>query len=226
MSEQLLLDLGPSPPPTFANFLPGCNAQAVAALQKIQTDQKSKGLAPTPFITLWGPQGTGKTHLLKALGGVALSATADPELFESAANAMLVTADDVQAYSEWQQQQLFNLYNRARQNANPVIVASVNQAVAQLSLREDLRSRLLWGLTFGLSPLSDEEVIDAVAQHVHARGLTLSPEVVLYVLHRFTRDMGTLMRVIESIDLYAMQNKRNITVPLVREMISARSRLI
>ena len=226
MSEQLLLDLGPPPTPTFANFLPGCNAQAVAALQKIQTDQKNKGLAPTPFITLWGPQGTGKTHLLKALGGVALSATADPESFESAANAMLVTADDVQAYSEWQQQQLFNLYNHARQNANPVIVASVNQAVAQLALREDLRSRLLWGLTFGLSPLSDEEVIDAVAQHVHARGLTLSPEVVLYVLHRFTRDMGTLMRVIESIDLYAMQNKRNITVPLVREMISARSRLI
>ena len=72
---------------------------------------------------------------------------------------------------------------------------------------------------------TDEEVIDAVSQHVRARGLSLSPEVVLYVLHRFTRDMGTLMQVIDCIDRYALQHKRHITVALVREMISARSRL-
>ena len=77
----------------------------------------------------------------------------------------------------------------------------------------------------GSTSLSDEEVIDALSQHVRARGLSLSPEVVLYVLHRFTRDMGTLMQVIDCIDRYAMQHKRTITVALVREMISARSRL-
>lgn len=227
MSEQLLLDLGPPLIPTFANFLPGQNAQAVSVLQQIKTDLQSKGLtlAQPPFVTLWGPAGTGKTHLLKALGGWALSPSGDHELFKGAIHAPLVTADDVQTYSDWQQQELFKLYNYARQQGGPIIVASVNQAVMQLILREDLRSRLLWGLTFGLSPLSDEEVIDALSQHVRARGLSLSPEVVLYVLHRFTRDMGTLMQVIDCIDRYAMQHKRTITVALVREMISARSRL-
>ena len=221
MSQQLLLDLGPAPAPSLINFLAGANAQALAAITAA-----AAGDAPAPFITLWGPQGAGKTHLLRASQAVLLNPDSTPAAFAAAGQSPLIAADDVPAWSDWQQQALFNLYNEARQNHAPVILASTTQPLADLALREDLRTRLAWGLVFGLSPLSDQQAVAAVALHVRARGLTVHDEVVPYILNRFARDMGSLMRVVEAVDTYAMQNKRLITVALVRDMIQNRSRAL
>jgi len=40
-----------------------------------------------------------------------------------------------------------------------------------------------------------------------------------YLLHRFSRDLASLMHWLDQIDLFALQSKRAITVPLVREMM-------
>ena len=59
--KQIPLAIGPEPQPTFDNFVPGANAAAVQHLQ---------GLAwPAAPVYLWGPAGSGKTHLLRALAG-------------------------------------------------------------------------------------------------------------------------------------------------------------
>jgi DnaA family protein len=226
---QLLLDLGPPPAPTFANFLPGANDTALHAVQQLIDDERVGRLPVAPFITLWGPGGSGKTHLLNAAlqgGGQLLSPVSSRAAFEAAAQATLVAADDVDRFNDWQQQVLFNLYNRCREQGRPVIVASLSAPVAQVVLREDLRTRLGWGLVFGLSPLTDEQAQAAVAKRVAERGLAISPDVVPWLLNRFARDMGSLMRAIDALDTYAMQRKRPITVPLLRELVQQQSRLI
>nr|HET7859956.1 DnaA/Hda family protein [Caldimonas sp.] len=57
--KQIPLAMGPEPARTFENFLAGANAAAVAHL---------RSLAPgAPPVYLWGPPGSGKTHLLHAI---------------------------------------------------------------------------------------------------------------------------------------------------------------
>jgi DnaA-homolog protein len=226
---QLLLDLGPPPAPTFDNFLPGANDTALHALRQLVDDEAAGRLPVAPFITLWGPRGSGKTHLLNAAvahGGQVLSPVSSRAVFEAAAQATLVAADDVDRFNDWQQQVLFNLYNRCREQGRPCVLASLAAPVAQAVLREDLRTRLGWGLVFGLSPLTDEQAQAAVAKRVAERGLSISPDVVPWLLNRFARDMGSLMRAIDALDTYAMQRKRPITVPLLRELVQQQSRLI
>ena len=58
--KQIPLSLGLEPTPSFDNFLPGANAAALAYLHALGTG--------APPVFLWGPQGSGKTHLLHALG--------------------------------------------------------------------------------------------------------------------------------------------------------------
>src|SRR5260221_2833632 len=59
--RQLLLDFTQAPAPTFANFVPGGNAELARAL-----GAAVKGDLAERVIYMWGESGAGKTHLLKA----------------------------------------------------------------------------------------------------------------------------------------------------------------
>src|SRR5258708_37779076 len=65
--QQLLLELAPPPPPTLDNFSPGKNGAALKALREAIEDGER-------FVFLWGPGGSGKTHLLRAFSEAAAAA--------------------------------------------------------------------------------------------------------------------------------------------------------
>ena len=92
---------------------------------------------------------------------------------------------------------------------------------AQLPLREDLRSRLGWGLVYEVKPLTDAE--KAVYLHAEAarRGLRLSDEVVWYLLTHVRRDMPSLGAILEHLDRASLEQHRALTLPLVREALRA-----
>lgn len=59
--KQLLLDIQPPAPPTLSNFIVGQNAEAIASIKAL-----TEGKATSNFIYLWGPLGSGKSHLIAA----------------------------------------------------------------------------------------------------------------------------------------------------------------
>lgn len=79
--NQLTLDLGAPPPPTFDNFVAGDNLEALASLRRLLTaggsrpdhDEPARGIGPAAgsrFIYLWGLPASGRSHLLHALASV------------------------------------------------------------------------------------------------------------------------------------------------------------
>ena len=114
---------------------------------------------------------------------------------------------------------LFRILNTVQASKNIHIFMAGNVAPANLELREDLRTRLGWGLIFQTQLLDDDEKIQALEQAAKARGLVLSPEVVPWLLNRFYRDMPNLMALIDALDTYSLETKRAVTLPLVRELL-------
>jgi len=94
------------------------------------------------------------------------------------------------------------------------------RAPAQLSLREDLRTRLAWGLVYQLKPLSEAEKASHLRAEASRRGLELSEEVVGYLLTRLPRDLASLRAVLEVLDRYSLAKQRALTLPLVREALA------
>jgi DnaA family protein len=90
---------------------------------------------------------------------------------------------------------------------------------ADLPLREDLRTRLGWGNVFALQALSDEERRAVIKREADARGFSLSDEVTDFMLTHFSRDLGSLMQLLDKLDSYALQTKRAITIPLIKTML-------
>ena len=100
------------------------------------------------------------------------------------------------------------------------IVAAGRVPPVDLPVREDLRTRLAWGLVFALQPLAEPELVAALRREASRRGLALPDELVQHLLTRFARDLASLMRMLERLDRYAMARARRPTVPLLRAMLA------
>jgi DnaA family protein len=220
--KQLLLDWGATPPQSLDNFVVGKNTELLALLNDLAT-QHSTSIRPS-MITIWGHAGSGKSHLLQALHattkGLLLTPKHAVSEFAWSADQAMYLLDDCDLLSEAHQIAAFALYNQVRE-AGGSWVASANQAPAQLKLREDLRTRLGWGLIYELHGLSDEEKLDALAKSAESRGLSLSPGVLPYLLTHFRRDMPSLSAMLDALDRYSLETQRPITLPLLRELLQS-----
>jgi DnaA family protein len=198
--QQLLLELAPPPPPTLENFSPGRNGAALEALRDALRGGER-------FVFLWGPGGSGKTHLLRGFSEAA-----------AAAKREAVAVDDVARLGEAEQVALFDLCNRLRASRG-ALAASGEAPPAQLALRADLRSRLASGIVLQLHPLGDADKAVALAAHAARRGMALDRELIAYLLSHFDRDMGTQIAMLDALDRYSLQRKRAITLPLLKEAL-------
>jgi DnaA-homolog protein len=198
--QQLPLDISPPEAPEFDNYIAGANAEALATVRAL-----AAGTLRESIVYLWGETGSGRTHLLQAAGR---------------ANPDLRVADDVQLLDGDGQQSLFVAINAAREQGRAVLAAG-DQPPALLTLREDLRSRLAWGLVYELHPLGDDAKRAHLAALAARRGLALPSEVAAYLLARLPRDFGSLNRVMEALDKHSLARQRGLSVPLVREALAA-----
>lgn len=218
--RQLLLDWGAARPQTLDSFVIGRNQELAALLRRIAARETS---APDQrFVTIWGESGAGKSHVLNALNATGGARLLTPALssreFTLSADCGLYLVDDCERLNERQQHALFNLYNQLRDGTG-MLVAAASHPPAQLPLREDLRTRLGWGLVYQLHGLSDEEKIDALSKSAEARGLALSAGVLPYLLTHFRRDMQSLSTMLDALDRYSLETQRPITMPLLRELL-------
>ena len=200
--KQLLLDIQPVPAPTLRNYVPGRNGEALHALRCA-----ASGQSEIRFVYLWGPPGSGKSHLLAAAAALALDH-----------GVPLETADDVHLLDEERQIALFDRYNRLRESGGALIACGA-AAPMQMGLRDDLATRLAWGLVYQLHPLSDEEKAQALAAHAAERGMRLPAEVVEYCLRHLRRDLPTLMATLDALDVWSLTTKKPITVPMLRKLL-------
>lgn len=199
MPRQLPLPIFPPAEPTFDSFIAGANAEALAGVRAL-----AAGALPEPIVYLWGEPGSGRSHLLSAA---------------TRANPGLVAADDVESLDADAQQQLFNAINAAREG-QAAVLATGDAPPGRLQLRDDLRTRLAWGLVYQLRPLTDAEKALHLRAEAGRRGLRLADEVVWYLLHHLPRDVASLNAVLDRLDRHSLERQRPVTLPLVREALS------
>ncbi len=214
---QLLLGIAPVWIPTLDNFVAGRNAELLAALRQALAVMQGERM-----LYLWGEAGSGKSHLLQAsverAHAAGLSAVyACGEVPEA---VQMVAVDDVEKLDGAAQVALFALYNRLRENGGMLLVSGT-QAPAFLEVRDDLRTRLGWGLVYQVQALNDTEKAQALKQHALARGLELPNEVTTYLLRHGRRDLPALLATLDALDEHCLRLKRTASVPLLKEVMRA-----
>lgn len=231
--KQLSLNVQLSDDATFDNFFVPENSTHSLALQATQALAHNN--SSERFIYLWGAEGTGTSHLLQAACHAAnqqgqqclylpleeLAGYAADALLENLEQMDLICLDGLQhvvGQLGWAHA-LFHLYNRLRENEHCKLIVSADCAPRDLmTALEDLISRMGWGTTFYLTPLNDEEKLQAFKMRALARGIELSDEVLHFIIQRTARDMLTLFECLQSLDTLSLEEKRRVTIPFVKEV--------
>lgn len=232
MNAQLVLDLRLRDGSSFENFYPGRSREAVARLREA-VEALARAAMVERAIFLWGPPGSGRTHLLEAacrraqaLGlapayvPLAEAARLAPALLEGLGARRLVCLDDVEAVAgrmEWERA----LYALCEELAacGGLLVAAARAAPAQLGLRlPDLATRLAWGPVYQLQALGDAERLAALRLRAAGRGLVLAEEAARYILARYPRDMHSLFALLDRLDAASLAERRRVTVPFLKRL--------
>ncbi|MBF0625822.1 MAG: hypothetical protein HQL82_13565 [Magnetococcales bacterium] len=248
--RQLLLDFPLDPVFTHATLVVGAgNRLAVEAVRGWEAD----GGDPFASLTLCGPPGTGKTHLLQAalqrvaahdpgppglyLDLAALTRRLQPDGGEPVAalgregllagflarceGCRWAAVDDYHqlvAHPVLQEGVLF-LFNRMKEDGGRLLFAGRRPPTELPELREDLRSRLLWGPVLTLEPPGDGELTAILAKMAGDRSVRISPELLKFLVRRLPRQVTDYAGALERLDRAALELKRPLTVPLAKEIL-------
>lgn len=207
---------------TFNSFIHvgSCNQLAYAAALEVA---EKLGRAYNPLF-IYGGAGLGKTHLLHAIGHVAI-ANNMRVLFVSAEqftnefinavqerktrefrnkyrSADVLLVDDIHFLSGKNQtvESFFHTFN-ALHNANRQIAITSDRPPKSLPLLQDrLCSRLEWGLVADIQPPDFDTRLAILQAKAESKGINLTPDVLEFVAQRMQRNIreleGSLNRVI------------------------------
>jgi DnaA family protein len=219
--RQLLLSIQLRDDARFSNFYADKNKSIIQYLQN-PTEKN---------IYLTGKSHTGLTHLLQACCHTQKSclylplknhADFSPEILDNSAQLDLVALDDIEviAGNKIWEEALFNLFNQINQTQNLLIISG-HISPNHLNLKlPDLKSRCQSMLCLNIEPLDDAEKIKVLQQRAQLRGFDLSHEVGQYLLTHASRDMGDLFNLFEKLDKISLEEKRRLTIPLVKKVLN------
>jgi DnaA family protein len=211
----------------FASFLPGSNAEALAAAR----DMAAGG---TLSLYLHGIAGAGRSHLLQAVCAEVPGSGYFPlaelrelgdSVLEGVAALKVVALDDLDAVAgapEWERR-LFNLYNECRAAGTRLVVAASVPAPDLRVTLPDLTSRLTAMPHYALRHLDEAQQRAALQLRAAQRGIELPTETVHYLQRRFARDMGSLNKLLDQLDLASLEEQRRLTLPFIRAVLERES---
>jgi DnaA family protein len=213
--SQLLLGITPDHRPSLDNFVVGRNQELVTALRHALNSRGGERL-----FYLWGEAGCGKSHLLKAAVQFAADAGINTAYAQGKvpAAADVVAVNDVERLDDVAQVELFNLYNQLREQGGMLLVSGAVSPL-HLKLRDDLRTRLGWGLVYQVHSLNDDEKAQAMVEYAQGKGWMLPVEVTQYLLRHGRRDLPGLVAVLDALDEQSLRLHRPPTVPLLKQIL-------
>lgn len=216
---QLILDLGHRPALGERDFLVApCNQAAVQWLDRWPD-------WPAPALAIHGPAGCGKTHLARVFAARSRAPILEAERVTTASvparlgEARACVVDDADRADA---EPLLHLYNLIAERGGHLLLTARELPARWPGLLPDLRSRLAAAPAVGVSAPDDALLAALLVKLFADRQLAVGEEVVLFLVHQMERSFDAARRLVADLDAAALRDRRSITIPLARSLLSAR----
>lgn len=150
-------------------------------------------------LSIYGPKGSGKTHLANMLRG------------------KVTIIEDIDATAS--QQDLLHNLNMIKEAGNYALITSTEPLKNLGFTLPDLVSRLSAIHSVQIAAPDAELFYMLFARYFTARQLKVSDDIINYIASRTERSFAAAQEVVARIDKLSLEQKRNITIPLVKQII-------
>lgn len=238
---QQFFDFPATPKFNFDNFVV-CNGNRTAfqfARQLADRDSAEN------LLYIHGPAGSGKTHLLKALGSCfyrreepstfpyvsfkdvdalyqgKFPAEATSKLAELFRDAPVLLVDDIHLIPDNVniRVELWQIFNDFYTAGRKIAITGSSLPRELPNLDDHLVSRLLWGLVAKVDVSDDDSRRMIMKKLAEDRQVFLQADVIDYLLLHTRRDIPSLIDALEQIRRHALAAKRKISVRLAKETL-------
>lgn len=212
-ARQLVLDLPHRPAQGRGDFLVApSNAAAVGWIDRWPD-------WPAPGLALWGPPGSGKSHLAavwQARSGAAVVTAAALSAGRVEARYCVFEEGEAALADPCAAEALFHLYNRIAASRGHLLVTGAEPPARWMVPLADLGSRLRALPAAEIKPPDDAMLSGLFAKLFRDRQLAVPGEVILYLVQRIERSCAAVARAVETLDRISLAERRSITLPFAR----------
>ncbi len=238
------IDSNLKPDYTFDNFIEGdCNRLARNAGIEIA---KNPGKSHFNPLMIYGPTGTGKTHLAQAIGikikenfpkhtVLYISAAKFEEQFTTAIRNNeinkfirfyslidVLIVDDIQELAGKQktQQKFFNIFNTLHLENKQIVLTSDRPPVDLDGMEERLVTRLKWGLTAELKHPDFETRLKILKYKTYQGGYNIPDRILRYLAENVATNIRELEGALNSLIAYSIMYKNTrITLDMAKNVV-------
>lgn len=186
------------------------------------------------FFYIFGPTGSGKSHLLTAFYrsvkmqvsdayyldlNIVANLGTEPFYYNS---SLLNVLDNVEAVAGNDDLELglFSFYNRWLDHKRGVLVASATVTADSIAFnRKDLNTRMQSGVSFNVKPLSDNDCAKALILRANKRGFDMPKNVAHFLVKHCNRNMTNLVAILDKLDEASMQEQHFLTIPFIKKIL-------
>ncbi len=183
---------------------------------------------PAPCLVLYGPVASGKTHLgaVWAERSSAVCIKASSVQFETVRDIAnlsknIIIEDSDMLFGHRQTETgLFHLYNIFKEENKTFLITMTNPPIRQNFEVKDLASRLRASPSVAIREPNEDLLSALLVKSFNDRQITLGVDVLHYILPRIERSFESVRTLVDLIDQQAMIEKRNITIPFIRDILN------
>ncbi len=231
-----------NPKYSFDSFVVGSSNQFAHAACLAVAEQLSKAYNP---LFIYGGVGLGKTHLLHAIGHLAMqrnprikvSYVSSEKFTNDLINAIrfdatvefrnryrsldLLLIDDIQfiAGKERTQEEFFHTFNDLYDSSKQLVISSDSLPREIPTLEERLRSRFEWGLIADIQPPDLETKAAILRKKAQAEGVRLPDEVSLFIAKHAKSNIRELEGSLVRLVAHASFTNREVSLELAQEVL-------
>lgn len=186
---------------TREDFMPApCNLEALAWIDRWPEWNY-------PALVIFGAKGCGKTHILSLWHAKA------GDTHTAIDNADMIFGNDEA------ERDLFHRFNIAKENGKSMLL-TMDHPVSHYDIKlADLASRLRAAPSVEIQSPDDIALQGVFLKLCHDRQLTVTPDIIAYILPRIERRYAAVRELVEKIDTASLSEKRAVTIPLVKTLI-------
>ncbi len=219
--QQLPLDLMFAPAMGRQDFMVGeCNQYAVQMIEAWQTEW-----APYPTLTLYGPKGSGKTHLAAVWQKLSNADYLSLEQFSECRVESLIETNKNYVIDRLefligdrdQEEKLFHLYNAFSQSGKFFLgLSTISPEKLSFEIK-DLASRLRAAQSVEIKPPDDDLLVKVMAKRFSDQNFRIEQQALDYAVLRMERSWAGLDGLVEKIIRTATAMKKgDLTKPLIK----------